>query len=63
MRSTDLYRRYQTAARDLAGHDRGCERCTSSDRTGTARCEVGAQLYEAFARLQGAYLTHLQNRP
>jgi hypothetical protein len=60
---TDLYRRYQAAARDLAGHERVCERCTRADRdTTTARCDTGARLHQTFARLQDAYLTHLQNR-
>ncbi|MET9425723.1 hypothetical protein ABZY06_34350 [Streptomyces sp. NPDC006540] len=59
----DLYQRYQTAARDLTGHERVCERCTRADRdTATTRCEIGARLHETFERLQDAYLTHLQNR-
>jgi hypothetical protein len=58
----DLYRRYQAATRDLTGHERVCERCTRANRSATTRCDTGTRLHETFARLQDAYLTHLNNR-
>jgi hypothetical protein len=61
----DLYRRYQAASRAVDAHDRVCQSCTRAerDRTGrTARCDTGARLHETFARLQDAYLSHLNKR-
>ncbi|MCX4581241.1 hypothetical protein OHB41_50755 [Streptomyces sp. NBC_01571] len=47
----DLYRRYQDAHTAHQEHARTCTTCTD-----TSHCPTGQRLYEAFTRLQDAYL-------
>lgn len=54
----DLYQRYQAAHRAYRAHATSCTSCT---RYGPG-CPAGQRLYEAFARLQDAYLTRLNQR-
>ncbi len=56
----DLYQRYQAAHRAHRAHATTCSRCTD-----TIRCPDGERLFEAFTRLQDAYLARQrrQQRP
>ncbi|MEU0034655.1 hypothetical protein [Streptomyces sp. NPDC006333] len=47
----DLHRRYQDAHNAHRKHARTCTTCTD-----TSRCPTGQRLFEAFVRLQDAYL-------
>jgi hypothetical protein len=53
----DLYTRYLAAEQTWRAHRSGCSTCT--DRT---HCKTGARLFEAFARLQDAYLQRQKKR-
>ncbi|MFJ2565788.1 hypothetical protein ACIO02_23000 [Streptomyces sp. NPDC087568] len=53
----DLYQRYQAAHRTHQAHIRTCTRCTD-----TARCPDGQRLFEAFARLQDAFLARQRDQ-
>ncbi|MGW7671938.1 hypothetical protein ACWGJX_33285 [Streptomyces sp. NPDC054775] len=54
----DLYQRYQAAHRAHLAHTASCTRCTPDGPD----CPAGQRLFEAFARLQDAYLTRLNQR-
>ncbi|MPY36718.1 hypothetical protein FNH09_37525 [Streptomyces adustus] len=51
MTRDDLFARYQAAAAAHRTHRATCTLCTD-----TSRCSTGQRLFEAFARLQDAYL-------
>ncbi|MCX4581362.1 hypothetical protein OHB41_51380 [Streptomyces sp. NBC_01571] len=55
----DLYQRYQAAHRAYQTHTTACTHCTSD----SLNCPAGQRLFEAFARLQDAYLNRLNQRP
>ncbi|MER6640983.1 hypothetical protein ABT285_36315 [Streptomyces microflavus] len=54
--ATDLHTRYMAAHRTWAGHAADCGTCTTTQ----PNCPPGAGLWERFAHLQDAYLTHLR---
>ncbi|MFC5241968.1 hypothetical protein [Streptomyces atrovirens] len=53
----DLYTRYMAASTAHRRHIRTCAQCTT-----VFHCTTGTRLYEAFSRLQDAYLTHRRNQ-
>ncbi|MCX4657535.1 hypothetical protein OG249_37395 [Streptomyces microflavus] len=53
---TDLHTRYMAAHRAWADHAADCGTCTTTQ----PNCPPGAGLWERFAHLQDAYLTHLR---
>ena len=55
--AADLYERYQRAATAHRQHRASCTDCTD-----TGRCPAGQRLFEAFARLQDAYLNRQRNQ-
>ncbi|MFJ4633052.1 hypothetical protein [Streptomyces sp. NPDC088847] len=57
MTAADLYERYQLAATAHRQHRASCTDCTD-----TSRCPVGQRLFDAFARLQDAYLNRQRNQ-
>ncbi|MGW0669794.1 hypothetical protein [Streptomyces sp. NPDC002746] len=50
-----LHTRYMAASDTWRTHRKGCKDCAAG-----CHCPAGAPLFEQFARLQNAYLTHLR---